>query len=482
MFMGPARAGIRIPERDTMMKELDFDDEDRDVPEDLDDEIDEDAVVELDDDAPDDVDDEDQNEPDDEVIEPDEDDAAPDDVDDDDQDEPDDEDELEASSSNTQGDDPAPPELPGQFGTVRWVPFRDLTTEYRYWTNPRSMTGLDDESIKTLSASILASTTSTESAVCAGIRQPLEVIRIAANGGIDQLVVDGQRRYLAAKAAGLTGDTLIPVIDLEPDPVVWSPSVATTYLVKALEGVGTRAGLSGFELSESAERLRATTDPETKKEYTIERVAAAIGRSASWVSKILTARANASPALMLKWKTGEIPEETFRDLAALPKQEQRGSLAKVEELASQDRRGARGAARAAAKEAKELAKAAKAEPAPPPAGKAKRERKPVVSGEQQTMPASPPRKAPPKAVIDDMLHMRVARPPTHDYVKGLMDGVRWAIGDLDAAEFGKPMRQYLTRVVDGGDAPAAPKPAGTTKRERKPGSPKKKAKKPAPKK
>jgi len=328
------------------------------------------------------------------------------------------------------------------FGQTRWVPFKELRLEYKHWVNPRTTTGLDDASIAVLANSIRMGTTSDDVGVYAGVKQALKVVQISANGGVDLLVVDGQRRYLGVKAAGLPDDVMVPVVDLEPAPVDWTPAVATTYLLQALEEVGTRSGLSGYELSENALRLRAQTDPTTKKPYTIAVIASVIGRSESWVSKILSARENASPALLLQWQKGEIPEEMFKDLAALPKVDQRKKLAQVQELD-------KGAARAAVKEAKEIVrqKAADAKVKPekesPKAAKAK----PVVRGPQQEIPATAPKKAPPKTVIEDMLGLRTAHPPTNDYVKGVMDGIRWATGDIDASGFAKAWRDYMDRIV-----------------------------------
>jgi hypothetical protein len=348
---------------------------------------------------------------------------------------------------NPAADTGASPEEPPveAFGQTRWVPFRDLRLEYKHWANPRTTTGLDDASIAVLASSIRAGTTSDESGVYAGVKQAMKVVQIAANGSVDLLVVDGQRRYLGVKAAGLPDDVMVPVVDLEPDPVDWTPAAATTYLLQALEEVGTRSGLSGFELSENALRLRSQTDPATKKPYTIAVIAGVIGRSESWVSKILSARENASPALLLQWQKGEIPEEMFKDLAALPKVDQRKKLAQVQELAKDDK----GAARAAVKEAKEIVrqKAADSKAKPEKDSTKAAKSKPVVRGPQQEIPATAPKKAPPKTVIEDMMSLRTAHPPTNDYVKGVMDGIRWATGDIDASGFAKAWRDYMDRIV-----------------------------------
>jgi hypothetical protein len=48
--------------------------------------------------------------------------------------------------------------------------------------------------------------------------------------------------------------------------------------------------------------------------------------------------------------------------------------------------------------------------------------------------------------VEDFLGLALKRPPTHDYVRGLMDGARWAVGLMDAAKFGKPWEAYMRHV------------------------------------
>jgi hypothetical protein len=340
---------------------------------------------------------------------------------------------------------------PDVQASIRYVPFEDLYLEYKFWANPRSQTGLDDQSIQDLAASILSGTKSSgddEEALTthAGVRVPLEVVMVRANGSFINLVIDGQRRHRGIEAADLPPDTLVPVIDLEPEPIEWTREVANAYLLRALEAVGTRAGLSSFELSESAQRLRESKDAESDKEYTLAKIARSIGRSESWVSKILAARKAASPKLLHSWKTGEITDEQFKDLAS--QKDTTRQRADADAVVRARQAGDKGGARTLAKEQKLVAKAAKppaataATKGATPAGKAT----PATWSDVPPKAKAPDRKPPAFAVVEDFLGLAKKRPPTHDYVRGLMDGARWAVGLMDASKFGKPWEAYMRHV------------------------------------
>ena len=353
----------------------------------------------------------------------------------------------DAYTDTDEDDESSVPDL-DPLSPVRYVRLGDLRTEYKLWTNPRSVTGLDDQSIGELAASIKHYTRSeVDSGVTyVGIQDPLKVVMIRRNGTVDHLVVDGQRRLRATQIAVPIDDALVPVIDREPAPVEWTQELADKYLLEALETVGTRAGLSSFELSESADRLRKSKDPTTGKEYTLATISRAVGRSESWVSKILTARGAASPKLMLTWQSGEITDEQFKDLAvAKPAAQAKAAEAVVDAR----KQGNKVTGRTLAKETKAAAKATKAAKAvpEPKAGKpTKASKTSSKDGGQEEMPATAPRKPPPFAVIEDLLGLADKRPPTHDYVKGLMDGARWASGLMDAGLFGKPWQAYMHHV------------------------------------
>ena len=385
---------------------------------------------------------------------------------------------------------PPPPELgaptdedpPDVQKVIRYARFDELYLEYKFWANPRTTTGLSDPEIDELAQSILAGTTSTVAAdgedgnakVYAGVRVPLEVVKVTSNGGFISLIIDGQRRYRGVERAALPPDTLIPVYDLEHDPVDWTRELADQYLLRALDAVGTRAGLSSFELSEQAQRLRSSRDPETAKDYTLAKISAAIHRSESWVSKILAARAAATPKLLLAWKLGEVTDEQFKDLATVKDRVQQ--RANADAVVEARRQGDKTSARTTAKEQRELAKparsAAPAKPAPKDAPKNKGAAAPtsgkVVRGPQTEMPIPPPRKPPSYAVIEDFLGLAKKRLPVHDYVKGLMDGARWATGNMDAALFARPWQAYMNHVQGGSAKPAKTGDARKAKRKAKP--------------
>jgi hypothetical protein len=350
-----------------------------------------------------------------------------------------------------------PPEV---ISRTTWVRLGDLRTEYKFWTNPRRFSGLDTGSIADLARDIAAKTKQVLSdeggeITYAGIDDPLLVVAIQDNGGVIPLVVDGQRREKAARVAYKSdGDVLVPVRHLELEPVIWTQALSNKYLADSLKKVGLRAGRSAFELAQNAEFLRKQRDESTDRDYTLEKIAQIIGRSESWVSKVLKALGNASPKLIHRWETGEITEEQFRDLATQKDPEQQAAAADA--VVEARKSGNTATSRTIAKEQKEIARAARAPKTEkaPKVGKAKKAKGPAVRGPQLDILAAPPRKPPSFAVVEDMLDTAKSKPPTHEYVKGMLDGVRWASGLMDAAKLGKPWQAYLSHV--GGSVAAKP--------------------------
>ena len=154
----------------------------------------------------------------------------------------------------------------------------DLVVDYRHWVNPRTFTGLDDESLQALRADIASKTIASAPGddgevdhLIAGIDEPLRIVRIAAQDGVVNLVIDGQRRYRAAELTGFGDALMIPVYYREPEPVEWTEALARKYLQEVLTVVGLRAGLSAYELSEAAMRLHdAKPEGEAVPEETVQ--------------------------------------------------------------------------------------------------------------------------------------------------------------------------------------------------------------------
>jgi hypothetical protein len=372
----------------------------------------------------------------------------------------------------------------------RWVRAGDLLLEYKHWRNPRTLTGLDPISLQALANDIRKKSVPTGASVMTGIEESLWVVRIARGNLVDELVIDGQRRVRALELTDLGPDALVPVRDREPEPVVWTKELAQRYFAEVHKTVALREGLSAFELSESAQDLRASNDPDTGNVYTMAKIGEILGRSESWISKILTARKSASPKLLGRWRDGEISEEQFRDLAgskgseqdsaadkvadaraAGDKAEARRSAREQKEIAKRDAKIARdqvkadkAAAKAKAKADKEAARQAKKQ-AKGKGGKGKKG--PAVSGPQSDLPlSSQPEKPQPekpaqpapkplqRVIVDDLITMTERKPPTHDLVKGVVLGILVASGRLDMAALPKQWHQYVNHAT--GTTPSKP--------------------------
>lgn len=375
----------------------------------------------------------------------------------------------------------------------RWARLGDLLLDYKHWRNPRTLTGLDPVSLQALADDIRKKSVPTGATIMAGVEEALWVVRIqGTKNKVDELVIDGQRRMRAMEMTDLGPDALVPVRDMEPEPVAWSKDLAQRYLRAVHKNVALREGLSAFELSESAEDLRASNDPDTGNVTTIGKIAEILGRSESWVSKILTARKGASPNLLERWRKGEISEEQFRDLATGTRGQEQDQEA--EKIAAARAGGDKAGARQSAKEKKEIARreaqakrdkakadkeAAKAkkradrEAARASKKQGKGKRGAVVSGPQADLPlaaaepekpapAPPPPKPLQRVIVDDVITMVERKPPTHDLVKGVILGILVATGRKDMSELPKQWHQYVQHAS--GTAPA--KTSGKSKKKR----------------
>jgi hypothetical protein len=243
----------------------------------------------------------------------------------------------------------------------------------------------------------------------------------------------------------------IPVVDLSEDPIALTPEISDQLLDSALTSLR-HEGLSSFELSAVAEGMQ-------KRGRTLDVIGVGIGKSKSWVSRMLKARSTATPKLMIQWRKGEITDEQFKELAEVADPEKQ--IEETKKVVEARKSGDRAEARVLSKESKETERAGR--PAKVANGHAKAapaSARPVVAGEQRDLfgnavtaakPAGP--KAPSKAAIEDLLAMAAKRPPTSDYVKGLLDGVRYSQGVLEPDKFGKAWMQYVSRI-EGRQRPA----------------------------
>lgn len=354
------------------------------------------------------------------------------------------------------------------------VPLKDLVLEYGPWKNPRRLTGLSDESIDALATSIASHTFSAGADIFAGIQDPLLVVLVKAKSSVITLILDGQRRYLAAnrnfQGRGREGgDVLIPVRWRFEEPVDLTPALAAQLLAETLETAGTREGLASPELVDSAISLRESINTDTDKPYTLEEIGTKIGRGAPWISRMITAVKHATPKLRHSWETGEISDEKFLALAAERDQAEQERAAAAEEAARKagdkataraiaretqaraksDAKAAKKAAEEAKARAKAEAKAAKAKKKPD----SKQAELPTVAPTSKVVPKPEPKAEAPKApkpmsrvITDEYLSLAKRTPPTHDYVKGVMHGIAAAAGAMDPDGFAKPWHAYVARA------------------------------------
>jgi len=325
--------------------------------------------------------------------------------------------------------------------TLRQVNLGDLVLEHEFWTNPRSITGLGEAELEELAGDIKHR----------GIQDPPKVQKIKNGGsGHVELVVDGQRRLLAAARAGFKKSTPIEVIDHSPDVIELNEVLASKLLMDVLAAGNHRSGLSSFEQSENAERLR-------KSGAKLSDIARSLRRSETWVSRFLKARSSATPALLKEWSTGKITDEMFKDLAEVKADKQTDVLAEVKETRKTGDQDAKGNARAKVKEIAESAKhAKKVQKADAKAEKMTKKGEQLTGGlatfsknvEKATETKPEPKKitVPSRAVFDDFAHMAKRKPATHDYVKGIMDCARFAIGEIGSESFAKPWATYIARL------------------------------------
>jgi hypothetical protein len=365
----------------------------------------------------------------------------------------------------------------------RLVPFGDIHLEHKNWKNPRTITGLSDKDLDELAADIKSVRDQDEDK--SGIIDAPKVVMVKdVNDTFITLALDGQRRLLAGKRVPIPKNMMIEVIDLEDEPIDLTPEKGDELMLKALR-MFNREPLSSFELTEVAKDMRS-------RKRQLSEIADAIHKSESWVSRFLKAIDTATPKLVHAWKKGEITDEQFKDLAAQKDAaaQDKSTDTVVDARKSGDKVSARTAAKEIAETAKQKKARAKAEKlekikaakeAKAQALAAKKQAKldkknGVKQGDSNgtksaavaaarmdkdpdafwTPPAEPtkPKKptAPNRVVLEEIVHLADKRPPTHDYVKGVLDGTRHALGLIDQTGFAKAWSAWIAHV--GGTASA----------------------------
>lgn len=302
------------------------------------------------------------------------------------------------------------------------------------WTNPRSFTGLNKQSIAELGEDIK----SRERDGAPGIQVPLKVQRVIVPDRAEplELVLDGQRRYLGAKAAGYKGTTPIVVIDHMDAPLELTAKSSAMLLLDIMAAANYRESLSTYEQAMAAQRLRADHMDQAD-------IARALRRSPSWVSRFLKALSQATPSLLADWKGGKVTDEQFKDLADVKTEEQSEALEQIKETRA---KGDKSSARALVKEVSGKAKAEKvaAKQTSTPPAKLKAINKKL---DQRDAAIQAHVFAPTKLVLSQLVELAAKKAPHHEYAKGVVDGVKYALGLLDESKLGKAWHDFAARAA-----------------------------------
>lgn len=303
----------------------------------------------------------------------------------------------------------------------------ELVIDYRLITNPRKQTGLSDSEIEELAVDILER----------GVLQEPVAQRFIDPDDTEKVVtvlLDGQRRKLAidrlvesGRLDRSNGDDVVFVKHLYgPEPIPYTNELAVKAMLDALAMGKRRQGLSSYEETVHAAHLRESG-------ATNEEIGKAIERSPTWVSRMLSAYASATPQLAKTWEAGKLPDEQIKDLAKVADPEKQiEALNETLKTRESGDRAARGAARANVK-AKAPPPAARAVPKPG-AGEASGETAPSNDG-----PRYHPQS---KAAVAELVGLRRDFPAKDPYVKGFLDAAAFLGGYVLAHELPKAIERY----------------------------------------
>lgn len=338
------------------------------------------------------------------------------------------------------------------------VKLKDLVLEYKEIVNPRKSTGLGEADIAELAGDIKDR----------GMLQS-PVVQVFHDGDqVVTVVLDGQRRILATNYLYDRGewadDDVIVQFLYGEEAIPYTPKSAIKAMLDAAAIGSRRKGLSSYEQTEHAAHLR-------KAGATNEEIGKAIDRSPTWVSRMLTAYAKATPALLAAWKAGDLPDEQVKDLAKVPEDVQAHKVAATIETRSSGDRASLSQARASVKD-----EASRAAPTKSPAARAIAA--PGAADGTATSPDTadkPPYNRRSPAEYAELVGLRRDFPPKDPYVKGFLDAAAF-LGGYDL-KTGKALETYLRDASQRKQRASAakPKPQKPTPRPpRKAKTPKKK--------
>ncbi len=317
---------------------------------------------------------------------------------------------------------------------ARLISISDLALEHPLWKNPRTLTGLGHKELIEFGEDIVE-----RGQIIPGLVQKVKADNEV---GYINLVLDGQRRVLSVQQYCKSKkksfkDVTLKFVDLYPEIIELTEESADRMLRDILAAAVKRAGLGSYEQVEAALQLQ------TRNESTNKQIGDAIGRSESWVSRMVRARRLASDKLVKAWANKKVTDEQFKELADInPHDKQNEALDELMGVREQGGRENKAAARNALKEKAAKAKAEKKAAAP--AKKSKKSKKASTTKAEKS-PADVLTKA--KPGIAEIVALREVKKPTDPYVKGLMDFALYSSGKISAEDFASPWRTYVKQCA-----------------------------------
>lgn len=306
---------------------------------------------------------------------------------------------------------------------VRIVKLKDLVLEHKFFTNPRTETGLDKESIEGLADSMKKH----------DLKDALTVVRFKDSEDdeeIKTLILDGQRRSKAARS--LKWDE-IAVRDFTDDVVVMTKEKGIQLMLAMLRAGNERQPLSSPELVAAARLLR-------KQGATVQKIGDSIGKDASWVTRMLAADESIDESIKKDWENGKIPDEMFKELAAIKPAEQPLYYKEFRKLREENKPGD---ARQMIKEIAATQRAERAE-ADEKAGKKKPGRKPTKPA--KAAPKADDRASRPSAAAVQELAGYAKHKIVDPYTQGVVACARYCLGEISVRDFAKSFHRAIASL------------------------------------
>ncbi len=251
-----------------------------------------------------------------------------------------------------------------------------------------------------------------------GLLNKLHVWKTKIAGKPVSIIVGGGRRYRAIglllkakRANGLAKG--VPVRYIEAETMAEAREIA---LIDNIQ----RKQLSSFEQATEIAAMEAAGQTKTV-------IAKKLGKSISWVSRLMTGYKAATPELKQAWKDGKLPDDDVQSIAKVASPtEQNKRLAKVIELRKSNGTDKNGKAKKAAPQKRAAARDA-------------------AKGKNQNTAKKPPK--------DNMLRTAqllskvVTKKPADAYVRGVIHGIEAALGVRGLGEFEPALEKSLKKVA-----------------------------------